>query len=255
MRLSVKKKVLFILAGILSLGFLAYLTPHISIQWDAAHEPNQLLHYFETNQKRAIHKWMHYFEIYERYFAKFKNTDVTVVEVGVAQGGSLQMWKNYFGPKARIIGVDIDERCKQAEEAQIEVFIGDQASDEFWSRFKERVPKVDILIDDGGHEMHQQIATFRAMFPHISSNGVYVCEDLHTSYWDGYGGGYQRPGTFIEMSKNLIDELNAWHFRRQDEISDFTRTAYALHYYDSMLIIEKRPMQPSHAEEKGVRSF
>jgi hypothetical protein len=153
------------------------------------------------------------------------------------------MWKHYFGPRAKIFGVDINPKCKQAEEDQIRVLIGDQEDRKFLRSIPNILPRIDILIDDGGHRMNQQIATFEELFPFIDENGVYVCEDLHTSYWKDFGGGYKRRGTFIEYSKNFIDFLNAWHSNNQKElgVSDFTRSAYCLHYYTSMLVIEKRP--------------
>ena len=77
---------------------------------------NDLLTYFENNKGRQIFKWMHYFDIYDRYFSKYRGTDVRFLEIGIFQGGSLQMWKDYFGPKAKIFGVDINARCKQFEE-------------------------------------------------------------------------------------------------------------------------------------------
>lgn len=217
----------------------------------------RLIRYFRNNKKRMIYKWLHYFEIYERHLSRYRNKEVVVVEIGVWHGGSLQMWKDYFGPRAHIIGIDIDPRCKSLEEEQIEVHIGDQADRKFWAAFKKKVPQVDILIDDGGHRMNQQVTTFEEMFPHMSTNGTYICEDLHTSYWPKYDGGYLKPNTFIEMSKKLIDQLNAWHSKDPQRlfITPFTRSAYSMHYYDSLLVIEKRPMQPSKAIKTGKESF
>lgn len=225
-------------------------------QQTSVQKGGDLLRYFQNNKKRLIHRWVHYFEIYERHFARFRNRKVTIVEIGVGHGGSLQMWKEYFGPKARIIGVDINPKCKQLEEPQIEIYIGDQADSKFLATLREKIPeKIDILIDDGGHTMTQQISTYRELFPHISENGIYACEDLHTSYWDRYGGGFRRPGTFIEMSKELVDELNAWHFKEPGELSAFTKSAQSMHYYDSILVIEKRPMHKSKAIKTGKPSF
>lgn len=221
---------------------------------------NDLERYFYNNPGRAIHKWKHYFEIYERHFARFRGAEVTVLEIGVARGGSVQMWKHYFGPKARIFGVDIDPNCAAFAEGQIEVLIGSQEDRAFLRSVAERIPVIDILIDDGGHTMTQQITTFEELFPRIAPHGVYLCEDLHTSYWRDWGGGYRSPASFIEYSKNFIDALHAWHVqpvrpRRRRwrpwrstaptlSVSDFTRCAHSLHYYDSVLVIEKRPMTP-----------
>jgi len=211
---------------------------------------NDLEKYFTANQGRLLDKWNHYFEIYERHFSRFRGTDVHVVEIGIYQGGSLQMWKQYFGSAAKIYGIDINPHCQALAEERIEILIGDQADREFLKSIKAKIPRIDILIDDGGHTMKQQINTYEELFPHLHKQGVYLCEDLHTSYWKGYGGGYKRRGSYIEYSKNFIDRLNAWHANETNELTvdDFTRSAHSLHYYDSVLVIEKRPMEkPFHS--------
>jgi len=197
--------------------------------------------YFTENTGRLIHKWKHYFEIYDRHFSRFRGTDVYILEFGVSQGGSLQMWKQYFGPNCKIIGVDINPHCKKLEEEQIQIFIGDQEDRKFLKSLAEKIPRIDVLIDDGGHTMKQQINTYEELFTHIQENGVYLCEDLHTSYWSAWGGGYRKRSTFIEYSKKFIDYINAWHSKTTRlSVSDFTKSVHSLHYYDSVLVIEKR---------------
>ena len=214
---------------------------------------NDLEKYFASNSRNLIHKWAHYFDIYDRHFSRFRGTEVHVLEIGVRHGGSLQMWKHYFGGGARIYGVDINPHCQQLEEQQIRIFIGDQADRRFLHSLAERIPRIDILIDDGGHSMEEQRTTFEVLFPRVDKYGVYLCEDLHTSYWKRYGGGYHRRGTFIEYSKNFIDLLHAWHSEQPGRlaVTDFTRSAYSLHYYDSILVIEKRPMEKPYDLQTG----
>jgi len=210
---------------------------------------NDLEKYFTGNTGRLIHKWTHYFDIYDRHFARFRGTDVHVVEFGVSHGGSLQMWKRYFGPDARIFGIDINPHCSAVKEEQVEIIIGDQADREFLRSLAGKIPRIDILIDDGGHTMGQQIHTYEELFPHIDRNGVYLCEDLHTSYWPRWGGGHKKDGTFIEYSKDFIDYLHGWHSleKGQLDVSEFTKSVDSLHYYDSVLVIEKRPIEkPFH---------
>ena len=210
---------------------------------------NDLEKYFKENTGKLIHKWQHYFEIYDRYFSRFRNKEVHIVEFGVSHGGSLQMWKKYFGPKAKIYGIDVNPECKKLEEEQVQIFIGDQEDRKFLKSLASSIPKIDILIDDGGHTMRQQIHTFEELFQKIDENGVYLIEDLHTSYWDSYGGGHLKRDTFIEYSKNFIDYINAWHSKDVNSlaVNDFTKSAYSLHYHDSILVVEKRPMQkPFH---------
>lgn len=148
-----------------------------------------LIKFWLFEEHRCIDKWVHYFPIYEQWFSPYRGKDIVFVEVGVQNGGSAQMWKNYFGKDAKIVGVDINPNCKQLEEEQISIEIGSQEDPKFWAAFKEKYPRVDILLDDGGHTMNQQIVTFREMFPHVKDGGLYMCEDCHTSYWNNMGGG------------------------------------------------------------------
>jgi hypothetical protein len=182
---------------------------------------------------------------------------VVVLEIGVSQGGSLQMWKDYFGAKAKIFGIDIDPRCKALEEENVGILIGSQSDRKFLREVKQQIPPIDILIDDGGHMMHQQIVSYEELFPHIKEDGVYLCEDLHTSYWANSGGGHKRRGTFVEYSKNFIDYLNAWWSEQKSlRVNDFTKSVDSITYYDAVIVIQKkRKDHPSHAEKTGTPSF
>lgn len=209
---------------------------------------NRLEEFFYNHKGKSIHKWLHFFEIYHRHFKKFIDKEVTVLEIGVFQGGSLELWRDYFGCKCKIYGIDINPDCKKYECKQIEIMIGSSEDREFLQKVKEKIGEVDILIDDGGHTMNQQIVAFEELYPIISEEGVYLCEDLHTSYWDEFDGGYKRENTFIEFSKNLIDYLNAWHSREKElQVNEFTLQTHSMHYYDSVLVIEKRKMSPPFA--------
>ena len=217
---------------------------------------NELEKYFNANTKRRIFKWQHYFEIYDRHLNKFRNKEINILEIGVMHGGSLQMWKDYFGSKAKIYGIDINPECKKFEEQNINIFIGSQSDRSFLKEIKRQIPPVDILIDDGGHTMEQQITSFEELFEHMTSNGVYLCEDLHTSYWEEFGGGYKKPGTFIEYSKIFIDYINAFHSKDDSlKVNSFTESAHSLHYYDSLLVIEKRKMEKPYTLKTGKKSF
>ncbi|WP_194777186.1 class I SAM-dependent methyltransferase [Pararhodonellum marinum] len=217
---------------------------------------NDLERYFNQNDKRLIHKWIHYFDVYDRHFSRFRGQEITILEIGVFHGGSLQMWKDYFGDKAKIYGIDINPECKALEEENIEIFIGSQSDAKFLKEVKKKIPKVDILIDDGGHTMEQQIVTFEVLFDHVKDNGVYLCEDLHTSYWPKYGGGYKNEASFIEYSKNFIDYLNAYHSKdRKLGVSDFTKTVDSIHYYDSILVLEKKKRGKPYDKQTGSPSY
>lgn len=133
----------------------------------------------EHRTGRGIDKWLHYFDIYHRHLAKFVGREMSLLEIGVYSGGSLEMWRQYFGGRCRVHGVDLQEACKVYENECTRIFVGDQADPGFWRAFVRDVPHVDVLIDDGGHRVEQQIATLEAMLPRIRPGGVYLCEDIH----------------------------------------------------------------------------
>lgn len=198
---------------------------------------NRLYDFFMNKEHAVIDKWLHYYRIYDRYFSTYRGTDVVFLEIGVFKGGSLQMWRDYFGEKATIIGIDIDEKCKVYEQGNIKIEIGLQEEPEFWEYIKNKYPRVDILLDDGGHRMNQQIVTFDCMFPFISDGGIYMCEDTHTSYMDGFG--YEYGGkNFIDYSKKFIDDMHAYYSPVLEQNYN-TEAMYSIHYYNSVVVIEK----------------
>lgn len=206
---------------------------------------------FLTHDKRIIHKWKHYFPIYERHFNSFVNRPLTFIEIGCGLGGSLQMWKRYFGPCARIIGVDINPACKRFEEDQVEVFIGPQQDAAFLDKLIGQVGIPDIVLDDGSHVMSHITSTFQFLYPRMLKNGIYAVEDLHTAYWEEFEGGLRKPTTFIELCKNLIDELNAEHSRGALTPSDFTKNTTAMHFYDSVVVFERGSYTRKTDSENG----
>lgn len=145
----------------------------------------------------GLWKWRHYFDIYERHFSRFRGKSPTVLEIGVYSGGSLAMWRDYFGAGARIVGVDIEPSCKSYESEDVRIFIGDQADRGFWERLRQEVPKVDIVIDDGGHLPEQQMVSMEELLPHLAPGGVYLCEDIHRD-----------RSPFASMVHGLADRLN-----------------------------------------------
>ncbi len=219
-------------------------------------ERSDLEVYFRQNDDRLINKWLHYFDVYERHFSRFRGRPVVMLEIGVSQGGSLRMWKEYFGADARIYAVDIDPRCKQFEEDGVEIFIGSQSDRKFLAEVRSRMPPPDIILDDGGHTMRQQIVSYEVLFDYIKSDGVYLCEDTHTSYWLKFGGGHRRRNTFIEYSKRLVDQLNAFHSEQSSLVVDeFTTSVDSVHFYDSIVVIEKRPRGAPATMATGKASF
>jgi hypothetical protein len=201
-------------------------------------EPNPLETYFDAHEEGpGIWKWRHYFDVYHRHFSKFIGREVHVVEIGIFSGGSLQMWKHYFGEQACIYGVDIEPVCRNAEDDRIEVHIGDQSDPGFWESFRDSVPLVDIVIDDGGHETAQQIVTLEGLLPHIRAGGVYVCEDIFQA---------------LKGFHSYVDALTRHLHSPGNE--QFLRHVESVHHYPYVTVIEKplRPPSPLESQRHGT---
>ena len=209
---------------------------------------------FLTNDQRLIHKWKHYFPAYERHLSRFRNQDVVMVEIGCGGGGSLQMWKRFLGPHARIVGIDVRPECAEFVEDQIAVRIGDQSDPKFLDEVLREFGSPDVVLDDGSHIMSHVQASFAHLYPRMARTGVYVVEDLHTAYWPNYEGGLRKPETFIETIKNLIDELNADWTRGELKPTLFTHTTLSMHRYDSMAVFERGRHTKKDAPQIGKHS-
>lgn len=215
----------------------------VSAFWEARSDLERLV---AAHRGHVMNKWKHYFEIYDRHFARFRDCDITLLEIGIAGGGSLEIWRRYFGPRARIVGLDVNPDCKRFESPGTRVFIGSQGDPAFLKKLAAEIGQIDILIDDGSHDYDHQLTTFRSLFGIIRADGLYVCEDLCTSYWvEEFDGGVRKPGTYIEFLKQLIDEMNAWFWREgvEAEAGAVANCVHGMHFYPTLVVIEKRLME------------
>ena len=215
--------------------------------------PNPLLEYFEAHvEGRGIWKWRHYFEAYHGHLSKFVGREVHILEIGVYSGGSLEMWKHYFGPQCKIYGVDLEPACEVYADESVRIFLGDQADRSFWKRVKQEVPLLDIVIDDGGHKPHQQIVSLEELLPHLRSGGVYVCEDVQ--------GISQR---FADYVSGLVHSLNATSITKKagsveqlaSTATPFQAAVHSIHSYPFLTVIEKTtaPMDEFVAPKHGTQ--
>ena len=165
-----------------------------------------------------------------------------MIEIGVDKGGSLLMWKEFFGEKAKIVGLDINPECKLFEDKEKNIFveIGSQSDEVFLDSIIKKFGTPHIILDDGGHVCSDQKKTFEHLFHELHEGGIYFVEDLHTSYWEESGGGFRNSESFIEFVKNKIDEINAEHTRGRQEKTRFTNYINGMSIYDSVVIFEKR---------------
>ena len=189
-----------------------------------------------------IGKWTHYFDVYERHLQKFRNTSVILLEIGVKNGGSLSLWRKYFGPSAKIFGADIYEKSLQMQKDNIygnpeRIIIGDQGTESFWNNVKEALPgnKLDILIDDGSHIPEHMKLSLDYSLKLLRPGGVYICEDVHQS---------NNPllhyvfNNIIYSKSSMLSTLNSFRPSSR-ETSYYQRNIFAVSFYPYIVVVEK----------------
>lgn len=216
---------------------------------------------YASHNGRLLMKWSHYLPIYDELFEKFRAgmpgseppRPIRMLEIGVLQGGSLELWRRYFGPEATIFGIDVNPACAELDSPETPVRIGSQADPEFLARVVAEMGGVDIVLDDGSHLAKHQRASLDALLPLLSDGGVYVIEDTQCSYWTSYGGGIRRPGQIVEVAKGMVDGLTKWSYR--GPIGRRARMAQSqvrsITFHDSMIAIHKGSSGPRSVRITG----
>jgi 23S rRNA U2552 (ribose-2'-O)-methylase RlmE/FtsJ len=208
----------------------------------------ELLSLFVKKSQFPIHKWHHYIPIYDSYFSAYRGTNVRFLEIGVSKGGSLRLWRDYFGPDAKIFGIDIDPTCSDFDGVNGQVRIGSQDDSKFLKSVIDEMGGVDIVLDDGSHQMKHIKKTLQILFPEVSNSGLYVIEDLHTSFWKSFGGGNSRDNFLMKFLPELVLDMHRWYHPVPPVHPTISRDLPAIHIHDSIVVLEKGPVhRPSHS--------
>ncbi|MEU1339763.1 class I SAM-dependent methyltransferase [Streptomyces sp. NPDC090075] len=204
---------------------------------------NKLAQHFKTD-KWGIHR---YTQHYQRHLGHLKNESFNLLEIGIGgynrpgQGGaSLRMWKQFF-PKARIFGMDIQDKSFVDEE-RITTFIGDQSDPTSLNTVADKIGDLDVIIDDGSHRSPHVLTTFATLFPRLKDGGIYIVEDTQSSYWPEWQGSedLEAAHTSMGMLKRLVDGLNYEEFVTENYQPTYTDlNIVGMHFYHNLVIIEK----------------
>jgi cephalosporin hydroxylase len=214
---------------------------------------NDLEKYFYSAEDRALLKWHHYFDVYDTWFASYRNTPVRVLEIGVLNGGSLGMWRSYFGEDAIIFGIDVLPSCSAFNGESGQVRIGSRDDPSFLCAVVDEMNGLDLVIDDGSHQSPHMKKSFEVLFPLLSDGGVYVVEDTHASYWADHKGGYYWPGSFMNYVKKLIDDMHHWYHRKGVRNQAVGQHIGSIHIYDSMVVFRKKIENKPAYSNQGAR--
>jgi hypothetical protein len=223
---------------------------------------NDLYSYFAQHRNsRVMHKWEHYFDIYDGFLSPIRRSNPVILEIGVQLGGSCEMWREYFGPAAHVFGIDINPEARQQEDIVTRVFIGDQQDRAFLRGVLREIGTPDVVIDDGGHSANQQITAFEELYPALSDRGLYFVEDTHTSLWRGPFMDRQDQQSFLQFSFARCAQLMEWTGKRENfqvlgteqgeslanAVTEFCRATQAIHFFDSMIVYQRgRRRVPRH---------
>ena len=192
--------------------------------------------YFKKSKRLSL-KWDSYFEVYDKIFKNYKNKKIKFVEVGVANGGSLFIWRKLLGNKAEIIGIDANPISKKLRNYGFKIYIGDQSDPKFWKSFFKKEKKIDIILDDGGHKNLQQISTVHYSLPYIKNNGLIVVEDMHTSYLKKE---FYNPSkfSFVNFCFKIIEFLNYRSGAISKDLNRYSKKIYSVEFFESIAVFK-----------------
>lgn len=212
---------------------------------------NQIAKNYGTDKSDEIHN---YCVKYEKYLPFERYNKLNILEIGVLNGKSLKTWKNYFY-RSQILGIDINPECKKYQEENVFVEIGSQADSVFLKDIMRQYGPFDMILDDGSHMNEHVIFSFEHLFESVKSGGVYIIEDVGTSYWSDYGGGIDEIQSSMNYFKRLTDDVNFRgvlnfnksnvHARREDwcveNVDTSCRTDIeSINFLNGIIIITKR---------------
>ncbi|MDL5039213.1 class I SAM-dependent methyltransferase [Comamonas sp. Y6] len=195
---------------------------------------------YESHQGKVSDKWFSYLKKYEEIFSDFSRKSISLLEIGVSNGGSLEVLAKYFKNASHLVGCDINPGCQalQYEDARISVVVGDANSDATQDKISGISDDINIIIDDGSHRSSDIVKSFARYFPLLSDGGVYVVEDVCCSYWNAFEGGIFHPTSSISFFKSLVDVINHQHWgieAKRSEILNNFREAYKVTISESVL--------------------
>lgn len=168
-------------------------------------------------------KWSSYLDLYDRLFRPMKMDPISMLEIGVQNGGSLETWSEYFVNARKVVGCDIDEKCRllRYDDPKIELIVADCNSDYAVQRVRSVAPTLDLVIDDGSHRSVDIVKSFVTYFDMLRPGGTYVVEDTHTLYWQSWGGELTNGLNAYILFKKLIDIMNHQFWEKEMSVEEY----------------------------------
>lgn len=217
-----------------------------------------LLDIYKAHEGKVSDKWSLYLNEYDRLFQSYRNEPISLLEIGIQNGGSLEIWSQYFPYAEHLVGCDINQKCTNLiyDDPRISVIVGDANSEDTFQRVGKITSKFDLIIDDGSHTSSDIVKSFSHYFPMLAEGGLFVAEDLHCSYWQEFEGGLFLPQSSITFFKRLADIVNFEHWghprSRKDLLKEFSECykvdfdedklsqIHSVKFINSICVVEKK---------------
>jgi len=181
-----------------------------------------------------------FIQLYEKYFEKLRDEKLNILEIGIDKGDSLRIWRDYFR-NANICGLDIEKKNFTIND--VDFFFGDQSNISFLKTITDKYHSFDIIIDDGSHVSKHIISSFNYLYRYLNNDGLYIVEDLQTSYIPRYGGSRLRLNKFdtsMNFFKRLADCVNYEHddrpFYKKNKFDGLVKT---VSFHQNIVFVKK----------------
>lgn len=222
------------------------------------------------HQGKLVDKWSSYLPVYERVLPPRDTTDLCLLEIGVQNGGSAELWGQWFGAARAIVGCDIDPRCASLrfEDSRIHLIVADANTDVAEEQIAAIAPRYDVIIDDGSHRSSDIVRSFARYFPRLKDGGVFIIEDLHCSYRQSFEGGLYDPVSSMAFLKRLADVVNHEHWGIQAARASVVEAClkqygvqldeavlaqiHSVEFWNSLCVVNKAPAEANVLGRRAV---
>ena len=191
---------------------------------------NTINNIHRSKKGKLSNKWDSYLVYYDLLFLPLRGEGISLLEIGVQNGGSLETWSEYFSKAKQIVGCDINPKCADLkyEDKRVSIIVGNANTTETFQEIIGKCAEYDIIIDDGSHISSDVITSFRNYFPLLKPGGIYVVEDTHTLYMDAYGGGIFNEFGAYAFFKKMVDIVSYQFWQKELSINTHLRTFFSL---------------------------
>ncbi|MDO9571495.1 MAG: glycosyltransferase [Hydrogenophaga sp.] len=212
---------------------------------------------YQNHTGKVSDKWSLYLSEYDRLFTPYREQPISLLEIGVQNGGSLEIWSQFLINGTKFVGCDINPDCAKLtyEDPRITVIVGDATTNDTQHKIHQQSATFDLIIEDGSHTSGDIVKAFAQYFPALRDGGLFVAEDLHCSYWQEFDGAIYYPFSSVNFFKLLADVINHEHwgvektrtalisgFKEKFQVEISERTLAQIHsveFLNSMCVIKK----------------